>query len=36
MFSEDLRTRKSGGYVVVELRGHLDLADAADRPDRSG
>jgi anti-sigma B factor antagonist len=29
MFSVDLRTRESGGHVVVELRGELDLADAA-------
>ena len=29
MFSVDLRTRGSGGHVVVELRGELDLADAA-------
>ncbi len=30
MFRVDLRTRESGGHVVVELRGELDLADAAD------
>ncbi len=29
MFSLDLRTREIGGHVVVELRGELDLADAA-------
>lgn len=29
MFSVDLRTRENGGHVVVELRGELDLADAA-------
>ena len=30
MFSVDLSTRECGGYVVVALRGELDLADAAD------
>jgi len=29
MFSVDLSTRESGGHVVAELRGELDLADAA-------
>jgi nitrilase len=30
MFSVDLRTRECDGYVVVALRGELDLVDAAD------
>ena len=30
MFSVDLSTRECDGYVVVALRGELDLADAAD------
>ena len=29
MFSVDLSTRQCDGHVVVELRGALDLADAA-------
>jgi anti-anti-sigma factor len=29
MFSVDLSTRPGEGYVVVELRGELDVADAA-------
>jgi anti-sigma B factor antagonist len=29
MFSVDLTTRPGDGYVVVELRGELDVADAA-------
>jgi hypothetical protein len=29
MFSVDLSTRDCGGHVVVELRGELDLVDAA-------
>ena len=30
MFSVDLYTREHDGHVVVELRGELDLVDAAD------
>ena len=30
MFSMDLGSRECGGYVVVALRGELDLVDAAD------
>jgi anti-sigma B factor antagonist len=30
MFSMDLGSRECGAYVVVALRGELDLADAAD------
>ena len=30
MFSVDLSTRECDGYVVVALRGELDLVDAAD------
>ena len=30
MFSMDLGSRECGGYVVVVLRGELDLVDAAD------
>jgi anti-sigma B factor antagonist len=30
MFSVDLITRYCDGHVVVELRGELDIADAAD------
>jgi anti-anti-sigma factor len=29
MFSVDLTTRPGDGYVVVDLRGELDVADAA-------
>ena len=29
MFSMDLGSGESGGYVVVALRGELDLMDAA-------
>ena len=29
MFSVDLSTRECDGHAVVELRGELDLADAA-------
>jgi hypothetical protein len=28
--SVDLSTRECGGHVLVELRGELDIADAAD------
>jgi anti-anti-sigma factor len=30
MFSVDLSTRLGDGHIVVELRGELDVADAAD------
>jgi anti-anti-sigma factor len=29
LYSVDLSTRPGDGYVVVELRGELDVADAA-------